>query len=201
MFQVIYPWFSEFETLISIYTNIPYIIAIFVLSRLYGRLNKVYALFVGIAFWGITFLLFASMDKSPLSFVVICSFMLAACGIFDFFWWSIMANLLEYHKRPTIVFGICLSMNVLGVGVGGLIGNKMIVSGATKENLALFGLSVVIIAMIIIVPLSKKLALLLVEYQFFFALPRMDIEDKDRTKEIAVDILTKREYEVFENLW
>lgn len=200
MFQVIYPWFYEYELLVSIYTNIPYILAVYGLYRISKYINKISMLYAGLAFWGIAFILFAATGKSPVSFVLICTFMLAACGIFDFFWWSVMGNLFEYHKNPTTVFGICLSMNVLGVWVGGLIGNNMLNRGATKESLAFVGLGVVIISMLLVIPLVQKLAFMLGEYQFLFQLTRMSEDDENKTREKAARVLTRREQEIFEHL-
>ncbi len=200
MFQVIYPYFDNFPMLVSIYTNIPYIIAIYCLSRFFENRNKSYILYVGLALWGLTFILFAILGKSHISFLIICTFMLSACGIFDIFWWSIMGNLFEYVNKPPSVFGLGLSMNVLGVWVGGLIGNYIISTNGSKEIISFVGFGVVILSMLIIIPLDKKLTVLLVDHEFLLRITTLPDRNKDDMKKDAKKILTEREFEVFEYL-
>lgn len=196
MFQVIYPYFGKFETLTSIYTNIPYIASIFILSRLIKN-NKFYFLYVGLALWGITFILFAIMGQTAFSFMIICSFMLFACGIFDLFWWSIMVNNFNNVKNPASLFGIGLSINVLGVWVGGIIGNYLISIGADKQGLSYFGLIVVMISMLIILPLNSRLVDLIENNEFLVKIQYVEKRKIKSLLEEAETILSKRELEVF----
>lgn len=196
MFQVIYPYFGEFQLLTSIYTNIPYIIAIFLLSRLLKK-NKFYFLYVGLALWGVTFILFVLLGQTAASFIIICSIMLFAAGIFDYFWWSIMANNFDSIKNPSSLFGLGLSINVLGVWVGGILGNSLVSMGVHKQGLSYIGLFVVLLCMLIVVPLNSKLSSQL-EYNEF--LVRFNYMKKKRKKSLIEDIeaiLSKREWEVF----
>lgn len=196
MFQVIYPYFSKFQVLTSIYTNIPYIVAIFLLSRLLNK-NKFYFLYVGLALWGVTFILFALLGQTAISFIIICSIMLFAAGIFDFFWWSIMANNFDSIKNPSSLFGLGLSINVLGVWVGGLMGNSLTSIGVDKQGLSYMGLIVVLLCMLIVVPLNSKLSSQL-EYNEF--LVKFSYLKKKEIKSLIEDIegiLSKREWEVF----
>lgn len=196
MFQVIYPYFYEFEVLVSIYTNIPYILAIFILSRLFSK-NKFYFLYVGLSLWIVTFILFASLGKTPLSFVLICSVMLFACGIFDYFWWSVMANIFDYVENPASIFGLGLSLNVLGVWIGGLIGNYFLSIGIDKEGMAYLGILIVVISMLIILPLNSRLSDTIIHNQF---LVRISYKDENDIKEFILEmekLLSRREVDVF----
>jgi len=196
MFQVIYPYFGDFQLLTSIYTNIPYIAAIYLLSRFYKG-NKFYFLYIGLALWGVTFILFAFTGQTSFSFIVICSVMLFACGIFDLFWWSIMANNFDNVKNPASLFGLGLSINVLGVWVGGVIGNYMINIGVEKQSLSYLGLLVVILSMLIILPLNNRLADLLEYNEFLVKFNHMKRKDMKDFLEDVRELLSNREFEVF----
>ncbi|MDF1617986.1 LuxR family transcriptional regulator [Petrocella sp. FN5] len=199
MFQVIYPYFSQFTVLTSIYTNIPYILAIYLLSRIYKKC-KFYLLYVGLALWGITFILFAFMGQTALGFIIICSTMLFAAGIFDLFWWSVMANNFDNVKSPSSLFGLGLSINVLGVWVGGVIGNALVSLGANKEALSFMGLFVVVISMLIIVPLNNKLSSQLEYNEFIVEISYIEKNDMRKFTNDAKELLSKRERQVFDLL-
>lgn len=199
MFQVIYPYFGEFEILTSIYTNVPYIIAIYFLSR-HHKENKFYFLYIGLALWGITFILFANLGHTALSFILICSVMLFAAGIFDFFWWSIMANNFDNIKNPSSLFGLGLSINVLGVWVGGLIGNYLTSIGVDKQGLSYIGMFVVILSMLIVLPLNSKLSNLIENNEFLVKLSYVEKKEINSFVEEAKTILSNREQEVFDLL-
>lgn len=196
MFQVIYPYFGQFEILTSIYTNVPYIVAIYLLSRLV-KINKFYFLYIGLALWGITFILYAFTGQTAINFILICSVMLFACGIFDLFWWSIMANNFENVKNPSSFFGLGLATNVLGVWVGGIIGNYLTSIGVDKQELSFIGILVVIISMVIIVPLNSKLSNLLDYNEFLVKLNYMNRKEIKSFLDEVENILSKREFEVF----
>jgi len=199
MFQVIYPYFSDFTELVSLYTNIPYIAAIFILSRFYKK-NKFYFLYVGLALWGMTFIIFAFANQTPLSFVLICTLMLFSAGIFDLFWWGVMATHMDHLKNPARLFGVGLSINVFGVWVGGLIGNYMMNVGADNQTLAFFGLFIVIVSMLIILPLNSKLSDQLESYEFLVELHYVDKNALVFYLDKVTTVLSKREYDVFELL-
>lgn len=196
MFQVIYPYFGEFQLLTSIYTNIPYIAAIYFISRFYKK-NKFYLLYVGLALWGLTFILFAFLDQTSISFIVICSVMLYAVGIFDLFWWSVMANNFDNMKNPSSLFGLGLSINVLGVWVGGIIGNYLVSIGVDKQELSYIGLFIVIISMLIIVPLNNRLSDILEYNEFLVKFSYMKRKEMRDLLDDVKTILSNREFEVF----
>ncbi|MFZ7120161.1 MAG: LuxR C-terminal-related transcriptional regulator [Eubacteriaceae bacterium] len=196
MFQVIYPYFGQFELLTSIYTNIPYIIAIYILSRLI-KMNKFYFLYVGLALWGITFILFSILGQTALSFIIICTVMLFACGIFDFFWWSIMADNFDYVKNPSSLFGLGLSINVLGVWVGGFVGNYLVSIGIDKQGLSSVGLLIVFISMLIILPLNSRLVQTFDQNEFLVKIKYVNTKEIESYIRDVESLLTRREWDVF----
>jgi len=72
---------------------------------------------------GLSFIAFMILDRSALSYIVVNTLMLGACGVCDLFWWSILGEMLDLSANPAKIFGIGLSANVVvGVLIGGLIG-------------------------------------------------------------------------------
>jgi DNA-binding CsgD family transcriptional regulator len=196
MFSVIYPYFSRFEVLISIYTNIPYIMTIYFISRLMRR-NKHYLLYLGLALWGITFILFTFLGQSVFSFLIIFTLMLTAAGIFDMFWASIMVDNFEHVNNPSALYGLGLSVNVFGVWTGGILGNHFLADGIEKHGISLIGLFVVMISMLIILPLNNHLANQLDYNEFVVKLNHAGKKDLSDYFKEAEALLTKREFEVF----
>lgn len=196
MFQVIYPYFGQFETLVSVYTNIPYIGAIFILSRTFSK-NKFYFLYIGLALWAMTFILFSILGQTPISFIIICTIMLTACGIFDLFWWSVMADNFQYVENPASLFGLGLSLNVLGVWIGGLVGNYLMAMGMGKEGLSYTGIIIVVISMLIILPLNGKLSQILDENEFIVKIKYISGKMPRSYISQVESILSNREMDVF----
>ena len=196
MFQVIYPYFGEFVLLTSIYTNVPYISAIFLLTRVI-KINKFKYLYIGLALWGVTFIIFAFTGQTALSFVILCTFMLFACGIFDIFWWSVMASNFDSVHNPSSLLGLGLSINVLGVWVGGLIGNFLMSIGVDKQELSLMGILVVLISLLIILPLNNRLSNFIEYSEFLVKLHFMNGKKIKTFNEEVQETLSKREFEVY----
>lgn len=196
MFTVIYPYFSRYKLLLSIYTNLPYILVIYFISRIINR-NKYYLLYIGLAFWGMTFILFAMFEPSVASFFLIFTIMLIAAGIFDMFWASIMVDNFEYVENPTLLYGCGLSVNVLGVWAGSVGGNLMQTTGIDKYTISLVGLFIVMLLVLVLVPLNNYLSNQLDYNDFIVKLNDLHKNDlNDYLKEVE-SILTKREFEVF----
>ena len=199
MFQVIYPYFSRFEVLTSIYTHLPYILAVYVLSRLV-HINKLNFLYTGLGLWGLTFIIFSFIPATELGYILVTTFMLAAAGIFDYFWWSMMTGNFEHVKNPSSLFGLGLSLNVLGVWVGGVTGNQMMALGITHQQLSYVGLIVVMISMIIVLPLNHRLSEFLDTNEFMINYNDVVLHKKKTYTQEAKSLLSEREYEVFTHL-
>lgn len=189
MFRVIYPYFESFSFLTSLYTNVPYIVAIYIIARMIN-VNKFQFLYIGLGFWAITFILFSIMGQTALAFVIIYTFMLSACGIFDLFWWSTMLENMEIVKNPSGLLGIGLSFNVFGVWVGNLLGGYISAIG-NKQTIAIIGLSIVVVSTMIVLPLNLKLSQFLTYNKFLTT-----FESRDLLEEVE-KLLSVREFEVF----
>ena len=196
MFQVIYPYFWHHGLLVSLYTNVPYIVAIFLLSRRI-KSYKLNYLYLGLGLWGVTFIMFAFVGNSALAFVAVCTIMLGATGIFDYFWWSIMASNFESVENPAALMGTGLSLNVFGVWVGGILGNSLMAAGFNHMLLSFVGISVVMVCMIIILPLNDRLSELLEGNDFLIRFSYIGEKERKAFEDYAKDVLTNREYEVF----
>ena len=99
MYEVINPAFANHEALVSFYWALPYIIALLIMRNLPKKINRTYALFVGIAMIGLSFVFFMVLDRSESSYLVIDTLMLGACGIFDLFWWSILGEMPRFKRE------------------------------------------------------------------------------------------------------
>jgi DNA-binding CsgD family transcriptional regulator len=199
MFSVIYPYFESFPLLTSLYTNVPYIGAIYVLSKLV-KTNKFQYLYIGLAMWGVTFILFALTGQTAVAFVVICTIMLAACGIFDLFWWHTMITNFDSVENPAGLFGTGLAINVFGVWSGSLLGMHLMSMGVDKMTLSLVGIGIVFLCLVIVYPLNRRLSEFLENNEFVFVNALKDPEKaEDKIDEVKA-VLTRREFEVFELL-
>ena len=90
MYQVINPAFEHHEWLASWYWAVPYIMALYIMKNLPRKTNRTYILYVAIAMIGLAFLAFMSLDRSVVSYLIVDTLMLGACGVYDLFWWSIL---------------------------------------------------------------------------------------------------------------
>jgi DNA-binding CsgD family transcriptional regulator len=196
MFQMIYPSFAQYETLVSIYTNLPYLAAVIICAKIYRR-NKFNLLYVGLALWGMALLMFSNLPVSYGSFFLIIGFMLFACGIFDFFWWSIMTTSFGYVKNPATMFGAVLSINVLGSWAGGMSSKYLLQTEVPRDDIITMGLVVVMFSMVLLVPLRNRLSSLLVDNEF------LEFSHWNETASVAEAVLRRlsaRELEVFGHL-
>jgi len=194
MYQVVNPAFAHMKTLTSWYWAVPYIAALIILRNLPRRVNRSYILYVAIAMIGFSFIAFLMLGRSWADYLLINTLLLGACGVYDLFWWSILGEMLEHYKNPAVAIGIGLSANVLGVFLGGLIGNAF----TAEQNHTLFALGVVCVTMIMLPPLHKRLTKLLKNHVYLDAFLEMPVQEK--TKRIngldLIERLTERENEV-----
>ena len=177
MYQVQGPAFAHLEWLTSWYWAVPYIVALFIMRNLPRKTNRAYILYVAIAMIGFSFIAFVSLDRSWASYFVVNTLMLGACGVYDLFWWSILGEMLDFHKNPAKVFGIGLSANVLGVLLGGLIGNAIASTETLTFNSTLLALAVVCVTLVLLPPLHKRLSFLLKNHAYlsaFAELPKQE---------------------------
>ena len=194
MYQVVNPAFAHMKTLTSWYWAVPYIAALIILRNLPRKTNRSYILYVAIAMIGFSFIAFLMLGRSWADYLVVNTLLLGACGVYDLFWWSILGEMLEHYKNPAGTIGIGLSANVLGVFLGGLIGNAV----TAEQNHTLLALGVVCVTMVMLPPLHKRLTRLLKNHVYLNAFLEMPVQEQaKRINELdLIERLTERENEV-----
>lgn len=198
MYQVINPAFENIEALAGWYWAVPYIIALYIMRNLPRKADRPYILYVAIAMIGFAFLFFMILDRSATSYLVVDTLMLGACGIFDLFWWSILGEMLDLSCNPAKVFGIGLSANVLGVLIGGIVGNSIFSIEPYAVDPTIIALIVVFIVLMILPLLNKSLSNVLTDHVYLIKLSGMT--EEEQVKELR-DVfqkykLTDRESEI-----
>lgn len=197
MYQVQSPAFSHLKWLTSWYWALPYIAALFIMRNLPEKTNRAYILYVAISMIGFSFICFLLLGRSWVDYIVVNTLMLGACGVYDLFWWSILGEMLELSKNPGKIMGIGLSANVLGVLLGGIIGNAIANTGSENHN-TLLALGVVCVTIIMLPPLHKRLTILLKNHAFLTTITEMPKQEQTRLicKFSITEKLTGRESEI-----
>ncbi|HHU07917.1 MAG TPA: LuxR family transcriptional regulator [Clostridiaceae bacterium] len=183
MYQVVAPDFAHIEWLTSWYFALPYIAALFVMRNLPRRMNRTYILYVAIAMIGLSFIGFMSLGRGVVSYLAVNTLMLGAFGVYDLFWWSILGEMLELHKNPAKILGIGLAANVLGVLLGGLIGNAVTSSNIHSPNPTLLALFVVCVTLVLLPPLHMRLSSLLTGHAYLTVFSEMPT--REQTDEVG----------------
>ncbi len=198
MYQVLNPAFAHHEWLVSWYWAVPYIAAMYIIRNLPAKINRNYMLYIGIAMIGLSFIGFMVLDRSVAGYLVINTLMMGACGIYDLFWWSILGEMLDFHHNPSRILGIGLSANVLGVLIGGMLGNTIAISGDKGSAPSILALTIVLIILALLPPLHKHLSALLRNHAFLADLSEMTETKQEETISDFMDleILTEREREI-----
>lgn len=198
MYRVVNPAFAHLEWLVSWYWAIPYIVALYVVRNLPDKTDRNYILYVAIAMIGLSFISFMVLDRSASSYIVVDTLMLGACGVYDLFWWSILGEMLDFHHNPAKILGIGLSSNVLGILIGGTLGNAISGPGANSTNPTLLALVIVLVTLSILPQLHKHLSSLLKDHVFLTQLYEMTPTKQDAAIDsfTRIDLLTERESEI-----
>lgn len=198
MYQVQGPAFVHLEWLTSWYWAIPYIAALFIMRNLPHKTNRAYILYVAIAMIGFSFIAFMALDRSAPSYFIVNTLMLGACGVYDLFWWSILGEMLELDRNPAKVLGIGLSANVLGVLLGGMIGNAITSVNAQSPHTTLLALGVVCATLVMIPPLHERLIFLLKNHAYLTMVFDMPLQEQTQLIHdfSIVEKLTERESEI-----
>ena len=179
MYQVVNPAFAHLKWLTSWYWALPYIAALFIMRNLPRTMNRSDTLYVAIAMIGISFILFIILGRSWAEYLAVNTLMMGACGVFDLFWWSILGEMLDLHKNPAKIIGAGLAANVLGVLLGGLIGNA-IDAGVPDQNHTLLALGVVCFTLVMLPPLNRRLSKLLSGHVYLTALSEMPVQEQTK---------------------
>lgn len=172
MYRIVLPAFGPLTFFQQLYWAVPYIAMIYLLFRLPARINKSYILYLAIVAVGLSFVLFFSLDRSPTSFLVINTLMLGAFGVCDLFWWTILGEMLTFTARPVQVFGVGLSANVLGIGIGVIIGQFLPVGESGDHYPLIIALAAVMMTIMVLPLLYGRLASVVGDNDFVVGLNR-----------------------------
>ena len=161
MYQVINPAFIHLKWLASWYWAIPYIVAVHIMKVMRvspRKIDRGLFLYIAIAMIGFSFVAFMMLDRSVISYIVVNTLMLGACGICDLFWWSILGEMLDLVSNPTRIFGLGLAANTMGVLIGGMAGNTLTLLKDFDHYSTALALTVVCITFIIFPLLHRHLS-------------------------------------------
>ncbi|NLE24089.1 MAG: helix-turn-helix transcriptional regulator [Clostridiaceae bacterium] len=198
MYQVINPAFSHLEWLTSWYWALPYILALFVMRNLPQKINRTHILYIGIAMIGLSFIFFMGIKHTIASYLVINSLMLGAYGIYDFFWWSILGEMLDFQNNPARILGVGLSANLMGVLLGGIIGKVVTDTEVNNFNPVLLALVVVFVSLMLLPPLHNYLTKLMKNHAFLTVISETPEQEQTVSVGSAKEFskLTERENQV-----
>ncbi|PKM94365.1 MAG: helix-turn-helix transcriptional regulator [Firmicutes bacterium HGW-Firmicutes-1] len=198
MYQVVTPAYGHFEVLASYYWAVPYILALIILRNLPKQKNQAYILYIAMAMIGLSYIAFMWLDPSISSYLLIDTLMLGAFGVCDLFWWSILVRFFDYSDNPARILGIGSSMNVLGILIGGFLGNKFLYTEGDHTNASVIALIIIFIVLIMLPVLNVQLTRLFKNHIFLVKFAKMDENEQVKTvQEFKYsDYLTEKESEV-----
>lgn len=198
MYQVVNPVFSQYIVLSAYYWAVPYILALLILRNLPTGINKAYILYISVIMIGLSYILFLLLDKSIAAYLIINALMLGGFGVCDLFWWSILGSYLDYHDNPARIFGIGLSINILGILIGGIIGKGMMAAENNYVETSVIALLVVFSALIILPILNLELTRNLKNNEFLMSFNNVEaVEGNKEVIDFQIENnLTEKETEV-----
>ncbi len=172
MYQAVRPAFAHLGLLATYYWAVPYILALLILRSLPSDFNRAYVLYIALAMMGISYLLFMVLNTDATAYLLINTLMLGAFGVFDLFWWSLIGDFLDSTKEAAKVMGIGLSMNVLGILLGGFAGSAMMDAVRQPHEAALIALAVVFIVIALMPVLNSQLNRFFEDHAFVMKLAK-----------------------------
>lgn len=198
MYQVLNPAYAHLTWLVSWYWTVPYVVALLILRGMPLGARRAGALYVGMGMMMAAFLAFMLTPQTAGSYLVVDTLMLGACGIFDLFWWSILAEMMDYAKNPVRVFGVGLSANVMGILIGSFISRYITGLAMPEAYTTVIALTVVCITLVLLPPLNRWLVMTLKSHTYLNAYAHMP---KPRQEQVVRDMkalepLTGRENDV-----
>ena len=193
MFQAVYPLFAEHEILSSLYTNAPYVAAILVCAA-FPRIRRLQTLYVGLALWGFSLILFTNLPPSAPVFLAVITLMLFAAGLFDYFWWSIFTKNLDSTRNPSTLAGTILAATILGSLAGGQLTNLLAGAGVASAHLGQWGLAAILANMVLIGAVNRRLAPILRNQRF---LEETTPSAEEQRLAMVRETLSPREMDVF----
>ena len=184
MFSVVNPAFAHFTGVVDWYWAVPYIVAILLIPRLPKSIDRMYILYVALAMLGFSFLAFMTLGRSMADYFTINTLLLAACGINDLFWWTLLGELLNYTHNPAQLLGIGLTANLGGILTGELLSAHSLFT-ENAFHTSILGLFVVCVSLFILPLLLAKISKWLLQN---------DIQDQDPLKEDSNNAIAYEEF-------
>lgn len=157
MYHVVVPAYGDIGWLSGWYWDIPYIGGIFLMKILSDKFRRPTFLYTAILVTGFAFLFFMILDRSWMSYLLVDTLMLGACGVFDLFWWSTLGDMLDDCKNPAACWSMGLSANLIGVLVGALIGDYLLGGRLPGRNSSIIAFIVVYATLALLPVLSGYL--------------------------------------------
>lgn len=199
MYDVINRSYESLGQISDWYWAIPYIGIIFLLYFVPNeKFNYSRFLYLASVMIAAAFVLYLFLDVSTVNYLLTDTLLLAAIGILDVTWaGKLLGDEMDHTIHPVMVFACCLSANIGGVFLGGLIGTRMIQYGKSKAIVVVFALLVVCISLIILPSLLGYMQKL---FQKEEAIVSDNLRRKEREEAFllqAQEPLTKREEEIF----
>lgn len=198
MYQVLNPAYAHLTWLVSWYWAIPYVVALLIIRNLPLGARRATALYVAMGMMMASFLAFMLTDQTAGSYFIVDTLMLGACGVFDLFWWSILAEMMDHGKNPVQVFGIGLSANVLGIIIGSYIAQGITGLAMPEMYTTVIALTVVCVTLVILPPLNRWLTITLKTHTYLNTYAHLP---KPQQEQLVHDVktlepLTERESDV-----
>lgn len=97
--------------------------------------------------------------------------------------------MLEYTDNPAQVFGIGLSMNVLGILCGNFIGGSLMANGGNYLHVSVIALAIIFAVLIILPVLNIQLTKLLQQHAFLVQFAAKTQTAKDNKDNIMLQIV------------
>lgn len=165
MYRIVNPAFAHIPAS-AWFWAVPYMVAIFAMRIVPRSFPKALSLHLGFIMMTAAFVAFMALAHGEREYFLVNTLLLGACGLFDIFWWSIMGDMIEYSPRPAKIFGIGLSANILGVLLGGMLGNKLMQAQYLPAEIAVFALAIICITLVIFPLLQTELSVLLKNHSY-----------------------------------
>jgi len=198
MYQVQTPAFGHLNWLTSWYCTIPYIITLIVMRNLMNKTTRANILYVAIAMIGFSYISFMALDRSWISYLIVDTLMLGASAMYVLFWWSILAEMLDLNENPSLIMGIGLSANILGILSGGMIGSAIFSANGQSQGPTLLALAVVCVTLVMLPPLHKNLTDVLKNHTYLAVVS--ELPEKDQNLFVSdyafMEKLTERESDI-----
>ncbi len=197
MYEVVIPAYAHLEKLVVWQWALPYIFILLIIRNLSLKANHSYLLYLAIAMIGLSFISFMVFPKTRFGFFLVNTLMLAACGIYDLFWWSILGDTLEFKENPAWILGLGLAANVLGIFFGASGGYLFSIQEKQTVDLLYFIALAIVFFTLALLPLLHKYSLAyLQKYVYLTSSPNGIKRGEVLTDSTLLTELTERELEV-----